>query len=206
MKCYRLLFLVLLILTACSPEAYAPRNGDIVFQVSGSAQSEAIQRATGCRYSHMGILAIREGAPFVYEAVGPVKLTPLREWVARGEGKHFVAKRLSDSETVLSRDVLNRMLETGRAFDGKPYDGVFEWSDDRVYCSELVWKIYKRGAGIEIGELQKLGDFDLSDPLVSGKVRERFGDHIPIDEIVISPAAMFDSPLLMTVHVSGEMP
>jgi hypothetical protein len=76
----------------------------------------------------------------------------------------------------------------------------FEWSDDRIYCSELVWKIYQRGAGIEIGALQTMKDFDLTSPAVAAKLRERFGDTVPLNETVISPAAMFDSPLLTTVE------
>jgi hypothetical protein len=83
---------------------------------------------------------------------------------------------------------------------GRDYDIYFEWSDDRIYCSELVWKIYKSAAGIEIGSLQKLKDFDLSHPLVQEKIKERFGGHPPLDEIVISPASIFDSDLLFTVH------
>ena len=43
--------------------------------------------------------------------------------------------------------------EVGRQLEGKHYDFWFEWSDERIYCSELVWKIYRRGLGIELGEL-----------------------------------------------------
>jgi hypothetical protein len=35
---------------------YEPRNGDIIFHTSRSAQSVAIQLATQSRYSHMGIV------------------------------------------------------------------------------------------------------------------------------------------------------
>jgi hypothetical protein len=63
----------------------------------------------------------------------------------------------------------------------------------------LIWKIYKRATGIEIGKLEKISDFDLTNPAVKKKMRERYGNKIPTDEIVISPAAIFDSPLLMTV-------
>ena len=82
---------------------------------------------------------------------------------------------------------------------GKDYDLYFEWSNDRIYCSELVWKIYKQGAGLEIGQLQKLKDFDLEQPAVKQKLKERYGKNIPADEKVISPSALFDSKLLYTV-------
>jgi hypothetical protein len=87
----------------------------------------------------------------------------------------------------------------GERFKGKDYDIYFEWSDDKIYCSELVWKIYKEALGIEIGALQELREFDLSDNIVKSKMRERYGDKIPFDEKVISPGAMFDSEKLVTV-------
>jgi hypothetical protein len=91
------------------------------------------------------------------------------------------------------------MRAAGSQYRGKNYDLYFEWSDSRIYCSELVWKIYKRGAGVEIGRLQKLREFDLSHPTVRAKMRERYGSSIPKDEPVISPAAMFDSEQLVEV-------
>ena len=191
--------MLLLVLSSCS-DSYTPRNGDILFQTSRSAQSLAIQRATHSPYSHMGIVFIRDGAPYVYEAVEPVKLTPLPRWIRRGERGHFVAKRLADADHRLTEEVLRQMHSEGERFQGRHYDLFFEWSDDRIYCSELVWKIYQRAVGIEIGALETIRDFDLTDPIVAAKVEERFGGPPPADEPVISPAAMFDSPLLKTVY------
>ena len=192
-------YLVLLAAACSSDGQYLPKDGDVVFQVSQSAQSRAIQLATGSPYSHMGIVYLREGEPFVFEAVQPVKLTPLRDWIKRGKGGQFVAKRLRDSRTLLSPQVLQQMKSIGEEFSGRDYDVYFEWSDERMYCSELVWKIFKRGAGIEIGTLANLGDFDLSSPAVKEKLQERFGDSVPLSEIVISPSSMFESPMLETV-------
>ncbi len=184
----------------CRSSAYEPRDGDIVFHTSRSSQSQAIQLATHSKYSHMGIVYLRDGKPFVYEAVQPVKLTPLAEWIARGKGGHFVAKRLKRASQLLDGDALARMREAGKKFKGKSYDLYFDWSDDRVYCSELVWKIYHRALGISIGELETIGDFDLSAPVVQEKIRERWGTSLPRDEAVISPASMFSSHLLKLVH------
>ncbi len=194
-------FIFLLLLLGCSSQGkYEPRNGDIVFQTSRSAQSLAIQLATKSPYSHMGIVYIRNGHPFVFEAVQPVKLTLLQEWIKRGEGGRFVVKRLKNAESVLTAETLQKMKVVGDKFAGRDYDVYFEWSDDRLYCSELVWKIFDRGAGIEIGNLAKMADFDLSAPAVQAKVRERFGDTPPLHEAVISPAEMFSSSKLNTVY------
>lgn len=147
----------------------------------------------------MGILFYKGNELFVLEAIQPVRLTPVSEWINRGENKHFVVKRLRNSGAVLTDQVIIKMKQTGLRFIGKEYDTYFGWSDDRIYCSELVWKIYKESANIEIGGLQKLKEFDLSDPLVKKTVRERYGDAIPLEEPVISPARMFDAENLIAV-------
>ena len=71
-----------LVLVGCTTGGdYDAHDGDIVFHTSRSAQSQAIQLATKSPYSHMGIVYLRDGKPFVLEAVQPVKLTPLDEWI-----------------------------------------------------------------------------------------------------------------------------
>lgn len=82
---------------------------------------------------------------------------------------------------------------------GKPYDFSFSWSDDRQYCSEVVWKVYQNALGMRVGEQQKLKEFDLSNPLVQAKLKERYGKNIPLEETVVSPQAVFDAPQLTTV-------
>ena len=51
-----------------------------------------------------------------------------------------------------------------------------------------------------IGELQKIKQFNLTDPAVKKKLQERYGEHIPLEEPVISSASMFESPRLVTVR------
>jgi hypothetical protein len=190
------------------PEAtqnnFGLQNGDILFQTSSSSQSKAIQLATKSEYSHVGILYEFEGKLFVYEAIGPVKLTPLKKWIAQGEGGHFVAKRLKNADEVLKSKTLKKMQEVGEGFRGKSYDLLFAWDDTQLYCSELVWKIYKRGAGIEVGQPVTLKEFDLSSGIVQEKLKERYGHKIPLEEKVISPAAMFNSKKLITVYAAGS--
>lgn len=55
--------------------AWQPQTGDIIFQISRSSQSKAIQLATHSDYSHTGMLVMRNKKPYVFEAVGPVKYT-----------------------------------------------------------------------------------------------------------------------------------
>lgn len=175
------------------------RDGDIIFQTSLSSQSMAIQLATGSRYSHCGIIFSDNIGYYVFEAIQPVSITPLEKWIARGKNGHYVIKRLKKADEVLTSSVLRKMKQEGEKFNGKNYDLTFEWSDDKIYCSELIWKIYQRATGIEVGKLQKLHEFDLTNAAVKKKMNERYGAHIPLNETVISPAAIFDSELLTTV-------
>ena len=135
----------------------------------------------------------------VFEAVQPVKLTPLADWVARGQGGHFVTKRLRDAAAVLTAAALARLKAAGQPMLGHNYDLYFGWSDDRIYCSELIWKVYERGLGRRLGQLQQLRDFDLSSPAVRAKLQERYGNRLPLTETVISPVSIFRSPELVTV-------
>jgi len=175
------------------------QNGDLIFQTSTSLQSQAIQLATKSKYSHCGMIYKEGNDYFVFEAIQPVQTTPLDEWIARGKDGHFVVKRLKNADKVLTPENFQKMKVAGKKMAGKNYDLYFGWSDDRIYCSELIWKIYKEGTGIEIGNLQRLNDFNLSHPAVKQKLKERYGNKIPKDEKVISPAAIFNSNLLYTV-------
>lgn len=185
-------------LSLAAAAAPAVQTGDLIFQQSRSAQSLAIQQATHSPYSHMGMIVMREGRPYVLEAAARVGYTPLDQWAAQGERGHYVVKRLRDASR-LAPSARERLAAAGAGFVGKPYDLVFAWSDEKIYCSELVWKIYQRTLGIEIGALAPLKQFDLSSPAVRAKMQERYGADVPWDEPIISPAAMFDSALLQTI-------
>ena len=175
------------------------KNGDLIFQTSQSSQSQAIQLATKSQYSHCGIIYQEGEKYYVFEAIQPVKNTPLEQWIARGKAGKYVVKRLKNAAQVLTPSALRKMKQVGDGFKGKNYDLTFEWSDDKIYCSELIWKVYQRGTGLEIGKLEKLSSFDLSAEAVKKKMKERYGDRIPLNETVISPAAVFESELLITV-------
>ena len=196
-------FYFLLLPLLCKAQPYLPKEGDIVFQTSRSSQSAAVQAATASPYSHMGIVLFQKAKPYVFEAVQPVKFTDLEKWLARGKAGHFVAKRL---KSPLNAKDVEKLHVQARQYVGKPYDLTFEWTDERIYCSELVWKLYKQAANLELAPLEKLGSFNLKSPAVRKKLTERYGANIPFKEPVISPVAIFNSPLLVTVAKRGLSP
>ena len=161
--------LILSLLVSVPAFAWQPQTGDIIFQISRSSQSKAIQLATHSDYSHTGMLVIRNKKPYVFEAVGPVKYTPLKQWIAHGEKGKYVVRRV---EGGLSVEQQQKLAQTAKRYLGKPYDFSFSWSDDRQYCSEVVWKVYQNALGMRVGEQQKLKEFDLSNPLVQAKLKD----------------------------------
>lgn len=175
-------------------------DGDIIFQTSQSGQSYAIQLATHSIYSHCGLLFKDEDKWYVYEAIQPVVKTPLNEWIARGDSGIYVVKRLKDADSLLDKTALAKMRKSVNGNLGKDYDLWFGWSDDRIYCSELVWKAYHDATGLEVGQLKKLGDYDLSHPIVQKTMQKRYGKKIPLEEPMIAPGAIFESELLVTVR------
>jgi len=172
--------------------------GDIVFQESRSSQSAALKAATGSRYTHVGLVERRGDAWFVLEAVQPVKRTPLAQWVDRGVGGHAVVKRVTDSP---GAERLDAVLDTAAAWIGRPYDLPFLWSDDALYCSELVYKAYQRGAAMDLVPLRRHGDYALTSPEVQAKISQRYPEGIPVDEPVVAPSDLFDAPGLAVVGV-----
>lgn len=195
-----LLLFIILFLACSQARAEKLQDGDIIFQTSRSAQSTAIRLATGSPYTHVGLIFQKDGGLYVLEAVEPVKYTSLKLWIKQGEGGHYVVKRLKDAGRLMSPDRVRTLRKEAERFLGRHYDLYFGWSDERIYCSELVWKAYERAFGIEVGNLQKLRDFNLGSEAVRQKLLERYGTQVPLGETVISPRAIFDSSLLETVR------
>ncbi|HEY1039132.1 MAG TPA: YiiX family permuted papain-like enzyme [Bacteroidia bacterium] len=171
------------------------KEGDVVFQDFEGDFGEAIKLATKSNYSHCGMIMTEGNKIMVYEAVGPVKYTPIAEWVKHGAKRSFVAKRLKDKSKI-GTEVQKLWHEKADAYSGIAYDHVFGWTDEKMYCSELVWKMYKKGMNIELSVPKKLKDFDLSHPLVRQQLEMRYGNNVPYEENVVSPQDLFESALL----------
>ena len=194
-----------LLLAATTAAAPAPASlpdvkaGDIVFQTSKSDQSVAIQRATHSKYSHVGVVLVRDEQPLVLEAADSVRVTPLADWLEKGTGGHYVVKRLRGAGRLLDNRARYRLNVEASRFEGRPYDAAFGWSDERLYCSELVYKLFDRALRMHLGDEERLGDLDLTDAVVKAKLKERYGDKVPLDEKVVTPESIFQSTLLEIV-------
>lgn len=175
-------------------DSFSYKDGDIIFQTTAGETGKAIQLATHSKYNHCGVLFFENNEWIVYEAVQPVKKTTLKEFNARGKG---TVKRLSNK--VLSTEDITKLKTQFKKYEHKNYDEAFNWSDDRIYCSELVYKLYNNALHIELCKQRKLSDFDLSNPLVKEKLNEKYGNKIPMNEPMVSPEDIFRSGLLSDI-------
>lgn len=171
------------------------KNGDIVFIVNAGGQGKAVQLATKSKFTHVGIVFIENGKPMVYHAIEPVSKDSFEDFISMSTNKQYVVKRLKD-QSLLTPVVINTMLEQAKKQLGMHYDIGFNWSDEELYCSEYVWKLYNKALNLEVGKLRPLKDFDLSHPAVKEIMEERYGKKIPYEEKMISPGDMYASDLL----------
>ena len=110
----------------------------------------------------------------------------------------YLIRRLKNAPEILTSSKVDALKAAMQNYIGKDYDGLFAWSDKRMYCSEVLWKLYKNVLNIEAGTLQQLGDLDFTNPIVRRKLAEIYGGEIPMDETVISPQTMLECPLFET--------
>ena len=75
-------------------------------------------------------------------------------------------RRLSNTLTQAQSQALRAEAESHLS---KQYDMAFDWSDAEMNCSELVWKAYKRAAGVELGALKALKNKEKTSPEVASR-------------------------------------
>ena len=166
------------------------REGDVIFQTSQSQQSPLIQIATQSTISHCGIIIIKDGKPYVLETLKTLVLTPLDKFIARGKDGKYWLKR-SNKENI--------KIKYG-SYLGKPYDLAFKFDNDKFYCSELIYDIYKNQLGIELCEPKKVSDYLILGtgkiPQIEKAMKKR---GIAKDQYAVAPVDVFESVYLKDV-------
>jgi uncharacterized protein YycO len=195
MKKFYLFMVIIITLLSCGNNDIF-KNGDIILHTSKSNQSKMIQDVTESKYSHVGIIYIKDDEIYVLEAVQPVKITPLNEFINRGiDSKYTVVRYNKD----LTENQLKKMFEYGYSQLGKNYDLKFEWSEDKMYCSELIYKIYE-SAGIKLCDINKFSDYDISSNEVQNEINRRYKTKININEPVVTPVDLYKTSSVHTIY------
>ena len=191
--------ILFVLLLSCQSNAQKFKDGDIIFQSSPSQQSAAIEEATQSPYSHCGIIFYENNVAYVYEAVQPVGKRTLGDWIENGVNGTYIVKRLKDS-TLIGANEIAEMKKFALSQFGKNYDGVFNWSDKEMYCSELVYKCYWNACQIKLTAPLPLRDFNIDGPIVRKVMKQRYGNEIPYDELMVSPDQLFKSSKLININ------
>lgn len=181
---------------SCNFKTESFKDGDIIFHTSKSQQSSMLKMATGSNLTHVGVIFFKKGTPYVIEAVQPVKITSLKSFISRGEDSKYKVMRY---ENELTEENKSKMISWGKKQIGKNYDAKFQWGDNKMYCSELVWKMYKN-AGIELCETKKFSDFNLKNQKVKAAIKNRFKNDFNLNEIVVSPVDIYNSGKLDLIY------
>lgn len=201
-RCACLLGLVLLTafaneVRAADVASYQPREGDVLFQSTPhNPLTDAIEALTASPFSHCGLLHKSDDGWVVIEAVEPVKETSLDQWIARGRGRAYSVFRLKEAY----REKIPLLVEAAQAYEGLPYDSHYEFDDEAIYCSELIFKAFGTVTGEELGKVQSLGDLKYKGHEEFIKSRE--GGTIPLDRKMITPRSLSEADQLEKIYES----
>lgn len=128
-----LLLLISVAIGVCWAQQDDYKEGDILFQVSKSRQSPLIQKATGSKWSHCGVVVEKDKKLYVLEASKVVRLTPLQQWIKQGKDEKVKMMRVKKDPVKIK---YNKYL-------GKSYDLAFKFDNGKWYCSERgTWVLF----------------------------------------------------------------
>ncbi len=128
------------------------KEGDVIFQISRSAQYPYIAQATKSVYTHCGVIVFQDEKPYVLEASNVVKLTPLEEWIDKGMFNHCKVFSVFDVPVKVKYS----------HYLGKKYDLAFKFNNGKYYCSELVYDIYLTQFDTKLAEPKQIKDYNIS--------------------------------------------
>lgn len=170
----------------CSGQTSADKlkEGDLIFHTSKSEQSPLIQYATMSVLSHCGIIIEKSDGLYVLEATGRLKLTPLQEFINRGKGKQWWAKRVIDTPVKVK---YKHLL-------GRRYDTSFKPNNNLFYCSELIHHIYQKQYGVELCKYRKVSSYH-----IIGLKKKLIQRGINLDQEVVAPIDIYDSDKAHTI-------
>ena len=210
----------ILLIPSCSKEKSSEQKkenfelkaGDLLFQdLDCGPVCDAIEAVTqgtdGARLSHVGIVSrIKDGKVYITEAFGEsVKEVGFDDFMSRSSDKKgnpkVLAGRIRLNEGLMARDMgeLTSLI-------GHKYDVAFDISDDKYYCSELVYEVFRDEKNRPIFELKAM---TFKDPK-TGKTMEAWAKYfkdiktkIPEGGMGINPGLISRYSYVDIVHAYG---
>lgn len=187
------------------------KNGDIIFQEAcsndvGNSIKEVTSSIDNYQFTHVGIVYIDSNdSIFVLEANHPkTTLTPINDFLYPKKSENCYPKSVVGRLNKEFQHLIEPALKEGMKLVGTEYDYGFVLGNDKYYCSELIYEIFKRANnGIDVFPLNIMTfKAEGSDETSEGWI-EYFNNHrlsIPEGKLGINPGAMSRSNVLSIVH------
>jgi uncharacterized protein YycO len=115
----------------------------------------------------------------VLEASKTVKLTPFNSFIGHAKNENWCIKR--------PKQKLTKPINYNK-YIGQPYDLEFKFNNGKMYCSELVWLVYKE-QGIELCKPRKVSSFIMTRiPKVKKLMNKR---NIQMNQEAVAPVDIY---------------
>ena len=163
-----------------------------------------VATATGSKTSHVGITFKKPNGDWeIAESTFPKsKFTPFQKYINRSENGWFVIRRYKQGLTQDQVQILRSECEKRMNIF---YHLGFRYESRRLFCSKLVYEVYKSAVGIEAGTLETFDRLLASQPSTSLSFwRAWFFGFIPWSRITVTPESQFSSELFETVYESNN--
>lgn len=177
-----ILFIIsMLLLAGCgnSIDVANLQEGDVVFIESQSSQSPYIKVGTMSKWTHCGVVVNTPEGLKILEASKTVRLTPFAKFIGSAKNDNWTVKRPDQK--------LGKSIAYSK-YLGMPYDLEFKFDNGKMYCSELVWLIYK-DQGIELCEPRKVSSFPFARIPKVRKLMNKRG--ISMDQYAVAPVDLY---------------
>ena len=174
-------------------------DGDLIFIRSGSYLYQKVADMTRTWTSHVGVLFGGEhGEWMVAESRVPkVVYTPLETFLSRSVSRRFAVERLRQG---LETDAIKELRQAANKRMGRRYDLGFDYDARGEFCSKFAHEIYLEALGVEIGKVETFREVvEKGSGVPLWFWRLWFLGSIPWERRTVTPASIFQSPLLQAI-------
>jgi hypothetical protein len=91
----------------------------------------------------------------------------------------------------------DKVVKEAKKFLGRPYDLLYRFDDENIYCSELLFKAFYNAAKIQIAGKVKLKDLNYKDN--ADFIKSITGGEVPLEQEMVTPVDIFNSRLFVKV-------
>jgi len=183
--------------------------GDILFQDGSNNFNNAVKEVTnsidGYNFSHCGIYYVDSNKnKFVIEAFNDgVVLTDISDFMNRyltedNKPKVVVGRLIDSLQTIIPMAIKNAIN-----YLGKKYDNEFDLTNDKIYCSELIYFAFKDRVGENIFKTNSMTFIDINTNETQSYWREHFnslGILVPEGKEGINPGSISKSNNIKIIH------